>query len=682
MPAPLMFLPEPRSLRLLGGEFVIDASTRIRIPDSNPSFLRTAESLKVAIYELTGLNLGIEVSDTGEQTGGDIAFRLEAADSTPQGYAIECARERVVVRAGDEAGLFYGVQTLIQLAKNRGRSWPCLSIDDSPVLSNRGVMLDVSRGKVPTLETLEQLTRTLAHYKFNQFQLYFEHTFAFPSHPEISEGADPLTPDDIRELDAHCRDLHIELIPNLQSIGHQRPLLSLPQFQHLAETEWHWSFASVSDDGFALLDELYGEMMAAFSSNKFNVNADEPWDFGRGKSRELVREIGLGRVYLEHVKRLHRLVTGRGKQMLMWADMFWHYPELVGELPDDILLLDWWYEAKERYDTVDVLKNADRRFYVCAATSSWSTLYPRMENSISNILGFVRAGVGAGAEGMIVSDWGDNGHFQPLSNSWYAYLLSADAGWTGAATPLEAFDAAFGELFLGDGSGRQVAAMRRLGAAMQVAPDWMNTWHSAMALFENPISGKIAAVSSPEQVAEAKEAAEEIQGLLWEIRDSTIRHDLGFAASQIIFACDKVETTREIWALLADASRSDISLEPDNERFGRAITNLNGQSERLPAMAAEFEARWLAHARRSEIQQNLDRYAMLVERYKIAIAWLEEQRERFAKGLPVDSELATYDRGDYAVLHEATRKQIRELVDIIGIDTIPPDLIPWVDPPV
>ena len=68
----------------------------------------------------------------------------------------------------------------------------------------------------------------------------------------------------------------------------------------------------------------------------------------------------------------------------------------------------------------------------------------------------------------------------------------------------------------------------------------------------------------------------------------------------------------------------------------------------------------------SGIQQNLDRYERLIGRYAVGIHWLERQLARGDTGSAVDSELATYDRGDYAVLHEATRKQIQELVDIIG----------------
>ena len=60
------------------------------------------------------------------------------------------------------------------------------------MLAYRGLMLDVSRGKVPTLATLLALVDGLAAHKYNQLQLYIEHTFDFPSHPDIGAGTDPL----------------------------------------------------------------------------------------------------------------------------------------------------------------------------------------------------------------------------------------------------------------------------------------------------------------------------------------------------------------------------------------------------------------------------------------------------------------------------------------------------------
>lgn len=580
----------------------------------------------------------------------------------------------MTLTSADVAGMFYGVQILLQIVQQTGRRWPALAIDDKPALRHRGLMLDVSRGKVPTIETLKDLARRLAQYRYNQLQLYVEHTFVFPSHPEIGAGVDALTANDILELDAVCRVHHIELVPNLQSIGHHTVLLNLPQYQHLAETPWNWSMATTSDEGFAILGELFDDLLPAFSSRRFNINGDEPWDLGRGQSRALTDEIGVGRVYLEHVKRIHQMVTERGYQMMMWADMFWHHPELIGEFPEDIILLDWWYERKDVSDSVDVIANAKRRFYVCPGTSSWLALYPRLENAIANVGGFLRDGIAAGCEGMLMTDWGDQGHFQPLSNSWYPYLWAAEGAWSGGAVDSDAFDRAFGWLFLEDPSGRQVAAIRRLGAATQIEPDWHHSWHTAMALWEDPIAGRQHQWTPPSVTAEAIGAANSAMQVASEMREPALRHDFGFAATQIRFAALKVETTRAIHQLFADLGAETAPNEDGVSRFDALIRRLEDQRGEALALATEFERRWLAHARPSQIELNLGRWRGLIERYDAALTWFNEQITIYVDGGSLDQELISYDLGGYAILHDARWREIQALVDIVGLEQLPPDL--------
>src|SRR5438094_67632 len=86
-----------------------------------------------------------------------------------------------------------------------------------------------------SVSTLVALVDGLSAVKYNQLQLYIEHTFHFPSHPSIGAGTDPLMAEDILLLDEYCRPRHVELVPNLQSFGHQRHLLGLPEFSHLDE---------------------------------------------------------------------------------------------------------------------------------------------------------------------------------------------------------------------------------------------------------------------------------------------------------------------------------------------------------------------------------------------------------------------------------------------------------------
>jgi hypothetical protein len=693
MDGALDLLPRPWRVTPGDGAFSVDAGTRLQVSgEAAEATLHTTRGLQRALAASFGLVL--DLVPTGSPApenavslvvvGRDATtFPAEtfgwawSADLGPQGYALRVTPDGAVVAAEGEAGLFYGVQTLVQLAKLTGRSWPALAIEDRPVLPVRGLMLDVSRMKVPTLDTLTDLVRTLAHHKYNQFQLYTEHTFRFPRHPAIGADAGSLTGDDILALDAVCRAHHVELVPNLQSLGHQRAMLDLPAYGHLAETPWNWSLATGREETFELLDELYGDLLPAFSSRWLNVDADEPWDMGRGQSARLTDELGIGRVYLRHIERLHALAAKHGRRMMMWADMFWHHPDLIPELPEDILLLDWWYERKERYETVDALAEAGRRFYVCPGTSSWSSLFPRLENAIANIRGFVRDGVAAGAEGMLLTDWGDGGHYQPLSQSRYPYLWGAECAWTGGATESAAFDAAFDRLFLGDGAGVQTAALRRLGAAMQVDPQWTVTWNSAMALFEDPLAGPLAPTVSAEAVDEARAAAEAIFPLLDRVRDAGLRHDLGFTAAQIRFATEKVELARAVRALLAELATTPGAPDQGRERFDALLAAMRRQREALPAMVKEFEERWLAHARRSEIRVNLDRFAGLIARYDAALAWLEGQRGAYLDGRRVDADLRTYDRGNYAVLFQEALGNVQRLIDIIGVDALPPDLRGW-----
>ncbi len=696
--AGLVFLPQPWQISIYEDQppFTLDSDTRIQIgPDAGEETLHAAETLQRAVNEVTGLPLPISRAG-GRLTGNVISLILLGRDDAafsdesfgfriPPGLPAQYYGLRVLegacgIAAGDEAGLFYGAQTLIQLVQQCGRALTALRVLDRPALANRGVMLDVSRMKVLTPETLAQTAEMFAHFKYNQIQLYTEHTYRFERHPTYGLDSGAITANDVLMLDDVCRRNHIDFVPNYQALGHQRELLENPKYAHLAETDWRWSFATDSDETFAFLDGLFGEMLPNFSSDYVNIDADEPWDMGRGVSKAMTAEIGSGRVYLHHIKRIYDLVVKKhGRTMMMWADMFWHYGDLIGEFPDDIVLLDWWYEPKERYDTVDVLADAKRRFYVCPGTGSWMTLFPRIERSIANIQGFVRDGVAAGAEGMLMTDWGDNGAFQMFSLSRYAFLWAAECAWSGAVTPLDDFDRAFSRLVLRDLSGQQLAAIRKLGTV--IAPD---TGHAGMqrsfatvaALWGDPLVMEAPEVLTPDVTAALREAADAISPLLDTVRDPGFRHDLGFAAAQVAFACDQVDANRRARAALGETGDKTAGALAD------AIATLQALQNRIPAIMQEFETRWLAHARHSQIEVNLQRYADVYDQYSRAIAWLEGQRDAAQAGQPVDADLSTYDTGGYLDVHQTSRAGLERLIDVVGgYDNLPPDIKGWLARP-
>jgi hexosaminidase len=665
MELPLL-IPTPAEIHFESGDaFMLDAATPIQVgPSAGQETLFAARQLQEAVHDVTGLSLPLRKSPAPEEGSRRMALVLasgEAAadrDLGPEGYALAVVPHGITIRASDDAGLFYGVQTLRQLMTTYGARVPALTIRDRPALAHRGLMLDVSRGKVPTLDTLFKLVDGLSAYKYNQLQLYVEHTFDFPSHPDIGADTDPLTADDILALDAYCQARHIELVPNLQSFGHQRHMLSMPRYGDLDEVGWRWSLTPARDETYHLLDELYADFLPAFSSSRLNVDCDETWDLGTGQSKALAAELGKGRLYLQHILRLRGLAAKHGRRIMLWADVLHHYPELVPELPDDVLLLDWEYESAHHYPTTETLGKSGRAFWVCPGTSSWNTLFPRLDNALGNIRNYVRDGLAAGATGMLLTDWGDYGHYQALSLSWYPYLFGAATAWTGAQTSPEEFDAAFATQFLQRApDDAALSAMRRLGKAV-TAPTLglRNRSAIALALFDDPLGGARTAETDPRALVEAESAAHELIAASASLADPALRYDYGFTARLVAFAAAK--------ALAAQKFRESPAALPD------AVATLTAQRATAAALRTEFESCWLRHARRSEIHLTLEHFDALDQSYADGLAWLNERG--------ADANLSTYTPRPFAILWEQGQAELRDLARRAGDETLPEHIRAWV----
>ena len=685
-----MLIPQPRWFAWSAGSFRLNADTTLVLgPRAGSATLFAARDLQSALTAVSGLRLSIvkTASLAGQNTirlilkGRDeqpaADGNEEAGALGPQAYQLTITAAGVVITAADEAGLFYGVQTLIQLARGYGRRLPGCTCLDEPALPQRGVMLDISRAKVPTLATLQRLAETLAYYKINELQLYTEHTFRFPSHPGIGTDCGSLSADDMLALDMTCRERHIALVPNLQSTGHMRHILSLPEYEHLAETAWRWSITPARDETYRFLDELFADFLPAFSTPILNVDSDEAWDHGRGQAKALSAEIGYGRVYLNHILKLRELAARHDRQIMIWADVFHHYPELIAEIPVDVILLDWEYEGRDSYPSVAALARSGRPFYVCPGTSTWNTIFPRIDNSRINIRNYVRDGLAAGAIGMLLTDWGDLGHYQPFSLSWYSYLFGAEMAWSGATTATELFNQAFSRLFLGDPSGQAVAAIERLGSAVQQSGlAFPNRSDTVYALYDEPLTGRMIQSVSSEALVEVVAAGEAALPAFAALPDALLRHELMFTAHQMIYAGNKVLLGQAIHRALHELAAA--AAMPDAlARLDALIVEMEHLRAELPPMVAEFEQIWLRSAHRSEIGVNLDRYAALSARFDAALDWLREQRATYADGATLDAALATYDPGQYVILWDQSQQDLHRLVDIVGRDAVPPEILKW-----
>jgi hypothetical protein len=368
--------------------------------------------------------------------------RSDDAPAHPEGYALTVNRRGVLIEFRSPPGLRAATATLRQLLREYGRRLPCVAIRDWPDFARRGVLLDISRGRVPRIETLLDLVERLSDLKINELQLYTEHTFAYRKYKSVWQSWGALTGAEIRRLDARCRELGIDLVPNQNSFGHLRYFLADRRLRSLAEIPEPYesetsdflrrptTLAPGHPGTLPFLRGLYDELLPHFSSRYFNIGADETWDLGRGQSRVLCARRGQGRVYLDFLRQLQREVAARGRTMMFWGDIILKYPELVGRLPKKLVALNWGYEANHPFarETAQFAR-AGVPFYVCPGTSTWQTLIGKHDNALANLRAAARAGKKNGARGYLITDWGDGGHPQPLAVSWPMFAAGAALAW-------------------------------------------------------------------------------------------------------------------------------------------------------------------------------------------------------------------------------------------------------------
>jgi hypothetical protein len=409
----LNLLPCPRSLKISRGTFTLSKHK----PLASIKIVRTVSAANKIV-------------------------RTDSAPNHAEGYALTISKKGIKIQFRERGGLRAATATMRQLLRQFGTRLPCLRIRDWPDFARRGVMLDISRGRVPKLETLLDLAEKLADFKINELQLYTEHTFAYRKYKSVWQSWGALTAKEIQILDARCHELGIDLVPNQNSFGHLRYFLEDPKLKKLGEISEPFlaetkdflrrptTLAPNHPGTLPFLRGLYDELLPNFSSKLFNIGCDETWDLGRGQSKRLCDAKGKGRVYLNFLKKIHREVAARDKTMMFWGDIILKYPQLISQLPKNVVALNWGYEANHPFaKEVARFAKAKIPFYICPGTSTWQTLIGKHDNALGNLRAAAKAGKRFGARGYLITDWGDGGHPQPLAVSWPMLVAGAALAW-------------------------------------------------------------------------------------------------------------------------------------------------------------------------------------------------------------------------------------------------------------
>lgn len=435
-------IPMPRKIQYIKEEFKLKKEVNI-ILDYNCSFddLNSAILLQEEINNTFGFKVNITKALNYHIYNTFICLKKKSSMEDEE-YKLSIKKDNIEINASTSKGLFYGIQTLIQIIREYGYSLPGVIIEDKPYFKHRGFYHDVTRGKVPKLETLMNLVDKASFYKINELQLYIEHTFAFKGMSEVWIDKDPLTSEEIILLDRYCKNKHIELIPSISTFGHLYEVLRTKSFKNLCEltetTKPEYSFVDrmahhtlnvTDEDSIKLVGNMLEQFMPLFSSNKFNICCDETFDLGKGKSSKEADRLGIGKLYVDFLNKVISIVKEYDKEIMFWGDVILNHPDLINTIDKDAICLNWNYWCGVEEKDTKIIAESGRKQYVCPGVGGWSHLMNLMDNAFENIYRMISYGVKYDAIGVLNTNWGDYGHINLLYSSIPGMIYGAALSW-------------------------------------------------------------------------------------------------------------------------------------------------------------------------------------------------------------------------------------------------------------
>jgi hypothetical protein len=652
----LKLIPEPKQVKAGEGYFKVTGKTRILINPAHADQDRAAaEMLADEIYSATAIKVPVATirsmpggsgyiylvhSGDDQKVEAHLASAGLGTDSgfDKQGYVLDVGSTRIIVSAPTGQGVFYGVQTLRQLlarftpsegATGAGTGFQAVQIKDWPSMQWRGVHDDISRGPVPTLDYMKKQIRTCASFKLNLFSLYIEHVFDYENNPLIGPKEGSLTAGEIKELVAYAGGYYVTILPEQQAFGHLHNVLKYETYSELGETRHGHVLAPVNEKSYDLIKSLYAELVPLFPGPLFHIGADETFELGRGQTKARADEVGLGRVYLEHLKRIAEMMKPYNKRLMFWGDIAVRYPELLNILPKDIIAVAWRYNPAPGFENLlKPYKDAHLDVFVAPGASNWNRIFPNLDAAYINIKNFVRDGQKFEALGMLNTTWDDDGE-SLFGMTWPAIVFGAASSWQPGESSVEQFKSKYDWAFYRNEGAAFEEAARNLshansllaGVGLAGAYDdqfWLDP-------FTEP--GTRYTQRALPAAHELRLAAEHALELLYKnrgaARDNADTLDyMVFAAIRLDALGMRIQFAEEIskyywdaYLNMSDAGRVRRDLAEISNTNGR-LEDLRAATTRLKAMYAEL---WLKENRPYWLGNVLVRYDTLAQLYQTKI---------------------------------------------------------------
>ena len=451
-------IPSPQQVELSTENVVIDETWSVDMKGAVKNMaltrmIRGSEDLHKLTFSKTGNKKIILTVKPGTVQG------INDPELSKQGYLLKITSGSVEITGNDQAGLFYGVQSFLQLLRRNPAGQLVLpegEIRDWPDLQLRFVHWDTKHHQ-KRISTLKRLIDWHAFFKVNMISFEMEDKYEYPRHPVIgAPGA--YTKAEMQELTAYALERHIQLVPNIQAPAHMAFVLKHEEFAHLRSDGSNYQACMCDQEAMDLILDMYQDMIDATPGvDYFHVSTDEIYYAGIcDKCNAPYNEQNRSLAWAEFANKVHDWLAERGRRMIAWVE----YPLLAEDislLPPGII-----NGIGGNKDFIQEERKIGMRQLAYSSTQGAEYLFPNhfathyrgrnIEGRLTDIYKTVRKNIAAGGDliGTFAAAWDDSGlHEETFHLGW---ATVTQYGWTYDSPSLEQSVADFFDVFYGPGS--------------------------------------------------------------------------------------------------------------------------------------------------------------------------------------------------------------------------------------
>ena len=285
-----------------------------------------------------------------------------------------------------------------------------------------GVMLDMSRNAVMSLDGIKRFIPLLKKMGYNCIFLYTEDTYEVNDEPYFGYMRGRYTKAEMKEIDAFAASYGIEIIPCIQTLAH---LATINRWGKFAMDTRDILLAD-DERTYELVDRMFATLKECFRTNRIHVGMDEAHDLGRGKHLDKFGYETVDVIMKRHLARIVELANKYDYELMIWSDMYfrpwndgtYYVPkttvpkEYIDALPSNVIPVYWDYYAdnEERYsDMMENHKQLSNRTWFAGGAWTWGGFLPHNECSVKNMRPALDAAKKHGIKHVFFTMWGDNG---------------------------------------------------------------------------------------------------------------------------------------------------------------------------------------------------------------------------------------------------------------------------------